>query len=456
MAAGGEALELALGLLRSPAHRNVLWARPLPGGMTELLEVASGSTSAQRSAAERMRVAPDHLREAARFFVQQVLFAANGDAYRVLGGDARSSDALLRRHHRLLLSWLHPDRNPGALEWEETFAHRVNQAWNQVRTPSLRRRYDAMFDPAIEQEEIRPVGVRRPAPGLAVPVAMDQSASRTGPLLVLLLALLCLMLTWVAVRGDGRIVDWDEPPARAHEPHLDAEAGSPQTREIASRPAAVEETPGTSRPERSPKPAAHALPPQREITSIPPATGQQPAASRSLVSGPVPPETTTPEIPSPVPVTAPAVDEPVVAGPAATVVVNDPPAPLQRDTVPVAPASPAPDPYQLLREADATVAHLARYLVSPAVAPPSWRSTAVERTAQAVRTGLESRVAVVHEAQLALHSPNWTLGDEAASLNTAYQLEHLGTTMETGLMHVRLERGLDHWQVASVQLEPAR
>lgn len=464
MAAGGEALELALGLLRSPAHRRVLQRRSLPEGMTELLEVASGSVAAQQSAAARMRASPGHLQEAARFFVQQVLFT-DDDAYRVLGADASATDALLRSHHRLLLRWLHPDRNPGALEWETTFAHRVNQAWNQLRTPDLRRRYDGSGRAAAARPPGRTVGVRLPA-GVG-PVATGAGHSRLAPLAVLLLGVLCLLLAWLAVRGDRRTEDWDRLPPAGRPPVASSPAVSPAAAmdgvpdaHDGRVPLPIPEQATTHGPPVIPAPSA------RPASSRTMATRAGVAADPTIAAAPevgagsavianhaiaAAPAAAQPQIDDIAarPLDAASVDVPVFAAGMA----------VDRHDEPVVLAGPAlddPDPLQLLREADATVVHLARYLASPAVAPPNWSTPSVERHAMALRTALEARVAVIDQAELSIDTPNWLFGGDVATLNTAYQLEHAGGTLETGLMHVRLERGLDGWQVATVQLEPAR
>src|SRR5690606_35986625 len=133
MTTSGEALEQALGLLRAPALRASLRARPLPAGMEEVLAIASGSQERARAAADRTGYDAAELGEAARFYVQQVLLADGADAYRVLGADSGSGQAALREHHRLLLRWLHPDRSQGDALWETAMAARVNEAWNQLR-----------------------------------------------------------------------------------------------------------------------------------------------------------------------------------------------------------------------------------------------------------------------------------------------------------------------------------
>ncbi|MBL0229036.1 DnaJ domain-containing protein [Thermomonas sp.] len=80
------------------------------------------------------------MREAAQFYVREVLFFAQADAYRVLGVDADASDASIKAHHRLLQHWLHPDRLDN--EDDAIFASRVNVAWNRLRNQARRRAYD--------------------------------------------------------------------------------------------------------------------------------------------------------------------------------------------------------------------------------------------------------------------------------------------------------------------------
>ena len=92
---GGEALELALGLLRAPALRSALRRRPLPDGIAEVLAIASESSEATREASTRTGRPASELVEAARFFIQQVLLADGADAYRSLGA---MPDAMILCH----------------------------------------------------------------------------------------------------------------------------------------------------------------------------------------------------------------------------------------------------------------------------------------------------------------------------------------------------------------------
>src|SRR5690606_23468567 len=308
MRGGSEALDVALGLLRAPALRGRLRARPLPAGMGELLAVASGSTESARQAAERSGHDAAQLVEAARFFVQQVLLAEDADAYRVLGADRHADQATLRDHHRLLLRWLHPDRTDGP-QWESALTARVNQAWNLVRSPSARERYDQALPPVAPCATPGPdAGARPPAyppppypapspetaapaarplaaitaddasappppcpppadpapsPATAAPaagrlaaiVAADEAgAPRWGaPVAVGVLGLLCLWLAWLAITRDDdagrRAVAQSRPADAAVEIPTPAALPEPLARAVAAittPPSAPAETPAAA------------------------------------------------------------------------------------------------------------------------------------------------------------------------------------------------------------------
>ena len=141
-ATAAEALELALWLHRAPARRAALLGRPLPDGIGQLLRVASGARDQVAAAATITGEDEATILEAVRFYLQQILFHEEADAYRVLGLSPDDSHQRAREHHRLLQQWLHPDRR-GADEWESVYATRINQAWSQLRTPQGRAAYDA-------------------------------------------------------------------------------------------------------------------------------------------------------------------------------------------------------------------------------------------------------------------------------------------------------------------------
>lgn len=126
---GPRAIGLALDLARMPALATSDTLPAIPADILELMRVAAASPQACRAAEAATGVPVQILTEAARFYLQQVLFRRNADCYRVLGLQPGASRELARRHMHLLLQWLHPDRNSG---WDGVYAERVLKAWHEV------------------------------------------------------------------------------------------------------------------------------------------------------------------------------------------------------------------------------------------------------------------------------------------------------------------------------------
>jgi hypothetical protein len=144
----GSALPKALALLRAPRGARLGPGDSLPDGLLLLLRIVAGEEQAMVIAQESTREPIDKIREAAGFYIQQVMFATGSSSYRVLGVDPDAGDERLREHYRWLARWLHPDRNPD--KWEVVYAERVNQAWQDLRTPERRLRYDQQLREAQE------------------------------------------------------------------------------------------------------------------------------------------------------------------------------------------------------------------------------------------------------------------------------------------------------------------
>src|SRR4029079_3789614 len=80
------------------------------------------------------------LREAAAFYIEQILLHPDADHYRVLGAQPAASSAELLRNMALLIRWLHPDHKNGS---ERTvFTNRITRAWNELKTEDRRAAYD--------------------------------------------------------------------------------------------------------------------------------------------------------------------------------------------------------------------------------------------------------------------------------------------------------------------------
>jgi hypothetical protein len=134
------ALKIAIDLMHVPSQVRLYRTGPLPDGVLMLLRIAAGDDEAENTAsllADRPR---EMVRQAATFFIEQILFAPNADSYRVLGAGAPASAGELRRNVALLLRLLHPDLDSRGER--SIFIGRVTAAWNDLKTPERRAVYD--------------------------------------------------------------------------------------------------------------------------------------------------------------------------------------------------------------------------------------------------------------------------------------------------------------------------
>ena len=138
----GPAIKVAIDLMQLPSQARRIRSAPLPDDVVVLLRIASGDKEAISQAAEKLGRSRETLREAAVFYVVQILLFPDADSYRVLGARPEATNGELRRNMTLLLRWLHPDLDPkGELS---IFAPRVTRAWNDLKTPERRADYDRL------------------------------------------------------------------------------------------------------------------------------------------------------------------------------------------------------------------------------------------------------------------------------------------------------------------------
>jgi hypothetical protein len=136
------ALKIAIDLMHVPSQVRLYRMGPLPDGVLILLRIAAGDDEAESTAAAAADRSRDMVRQAATFFIEQILFAPDADSYRVLGSSAQASAGELRRNVALLLRWLHPDLDPQGER--SIFIGRVTAAWNDLKTPERRAAYDEL------------------------------------------------------------------------------------------------------------------------------------------------------------------------------------------------------------------------------------------------------------------------------------------------------------------------
>ncbi len=145
------ALRVAIDLLHVPSQVRLVRSEPLPRGVPTLLRIAAGDDAAEREAADLTVRSRDVVRQAATFFIEQILFAPDADSYRVLGSAPQASAGELRSNVALLLQWLHPDRDPQrrALDFRRPGDGGLEQSQDAGAARRLRR-----AAPLLERKEI--------------------------------------------------------------------------------------------------------------------------------------------------------------------------------------------------------------------------------------------------------------------------------------------------------------
>src|SRR5215470_9326236 len=140
MTGNGEALRLAIDLLHVPSRVRQARVEPLPEGVPFLLHIAAGDINAMGEASRTTDRTNEVIRNAAEFFIEQILLASESDSYRVLGASPNATKSELRHNMALLIKWLHPDSAHEGLQ--SVFVNRVTMAWDDLKTPERRAAYD--------------------------------------------------------------------------------------------------------------------------------------------------------------------------------------------------------------------------------------------------------------------------------------------------------------------------
>src|SRR5262245_2558901 len=157
------ALKLSIDLMHLPSQVRSVRSAPLPDDVQTLLRIAAGDQEAISQAAKATGNPNNVLREAAAFYVEQILLHPGADSYRVLGATPEAPYLELRRNMALLLRWLHPDRDRE--DQRAVFAARVTRAWNDVKTKERRAAYDQWYRMSIANEHRKKRGARTRSSG---------------------------------------------------------------------------------------------------------------------------------------------------------------------------------------------------------------------------------------------------------------------------------------------------
>jgi hypothetical protein len=144
MADAAAAIRVAIDLIQMPSRARMIRQAQLPDGMALLLRIAAMEPDAASEAARLTGRSEQSVKDAAAFFVEQVMLAPDADSYRVLGASPQTSTADLRRHMALLIRWLHPDMKAAHTAGADraSFVGRVTFAWDDLKTPERRAAYD--------------------------------------------------------------------------------------------------------------------------------------------------------------------------------------------------------------------------------------------------------------------------------------------------------------------------
>lgn len=127
---GVEAIEIALEIYRKPAQARTLHRHAVPSGMLNVIKVAAGTDEEIKALVDDKTAGSMPVKEAAVFYLQQVLMNADGDDFRQLGLRRGASLQDVKDHKRWLLKWLHPDRNGSP--WEQVLFGRVKAAADRL------------------------------------------------------------------------------------------------------------------------------------------------------------------------------------------------------------------------------------------------------------------------------------------------------------------------------------
>lgn len=426
-----EALELALWLHRAPARRTALLGRPLPDGIGQLLRVAGGAKDQLAAAAAIAGEDEAIVLEAVRFYLQQILFHDEADAYRILGLRPDAEQSLAREHHRLLQLWLHPDRSGGDA-WDSVYATRINRAWGQLRTPQARAAYDATLG---RGENPPPIEVRHAGEYQVLPARPMGSGARrgarNGPRYLAYAGLLgCVgLLVLIAVRQEAP-PQWSEYRPAGSEPRGELagnEEPVPAPVGVALADA-VEATPALealpSEPDAGPLPAPASVPATSTPTHLPVAVAAPDRGAQSEPAGAQTP-VVAPQVPDTAPVAARApIPAPVLDSDSDAAIAAAPePVRVAPSQAPVATATASiPDAYGRMSQAQSRTRAVLAYLGDPSAGPPPvWNDVRTMKQAEHLRAALHRRREARGRVPVDLQDPQWRLSADGARVESGYR-----------------------------------
>ncbi|HDK38140.1 MAG TPA: J domain-containing protein [Thiolapillus brandeum] len=87
------------------------------------------------------------------FYIKQLLFVSSADHYRVLGVSPDASLGKIKAHHRAVIRLFDPDKNPDIDSWDDSYAPRLNEAYNTLKKPQQRAKYDRQLKARLSDDD---------------------------------------------------------------------------------------------------------------------------------------------------------------------------------------------------------------------------------------------------------------------------------------------------------------
>ena len=199
-----QAIDIAMSSRGKADAGSLLSVGPLPEGVKDLLHVvAEGEWRAPSTGHVYARHSVGEVRAASAAFLTAALFNRKADPYRTLGLAPGAKPEDIRENKRLLLKWLHPDRNPDPRE--RAYLGQVIEAAEAIEgTRAKPGKLQEVKPPTIVVTP-RAKATRRPRPSKLHQAAsqLAEGAAHTGKLVLgVSVAALVSLVAWRYVMNE--------------------------------------------------------------------------------------------------------------------------------------------------------------------------------------------------------------------------------------------------------------
>jgi hypothetical protein len=191
------AIDLAIEARTRKTSSSLLSVGPLPDGVKDLLRIVADGEWCSPATEHAYRLhSAEYVRDASAAFLAGALFHRTADAYRVLGVGPDASSEDVRENKRLLLKWLHPDRNPSP--GARSHLARVLEAAEAIEEGRARAAAPPELPPRIVvQPRAKKTRRAKPDPVKAAAHQLASAAVRAGKFIALTaFAALIALMSW--------------------------------------------------------------------------------------------------------------------------------------------------------------------------------------------------------------------------------------------------------------------